>query len=83
MEELVGIFDISGGTYGFHGERGIIDDQEVRKRSDCHLPAGYRTLRYISRADLLFCEMQPTALKYLYSFVLHTMSCTLHVIFSK
>jgi hypothetical protein len=72
IEERVEKFDISGGTCGFHGGRRIIDGQEVSKLSDCHIPAVYRTLRYISRADLPFCWMQPTALKSLCSFVLHT-----------
>jgi hypothetical protein len=47
-EEHVEICDIGRGTFGFQGGRGINDGQEVSKRSDCHLPAVYKTLRDIS-----------------------------------
>jgi hypothetical protein len=49
------ICDTGGGTCGLQGGRRILDGQDVSKRFDCHLPAVYRTLRYISRADLPFC----------------------------
>ena len=55
IQECLETHDVGGGSFGFQGGRGIIDGQEARKRSDCHLPAVYRTHRDVSSADLPFC----------------------------
>lgn len=55
IEERVEICDIGGGAFGFQAGREISDGQEVSKRTDCHVPAVYITLRDISPADLSFC----------------------------